>query len=337
MSHEPLAFVSGAFRGSQLCWPTVDKESFAILSAFQRVPYLLWKGSEIFCDHRNLAYIFSPQSCGVTLGKAASQRLAGWRACMSQFPYVIQHIPGTDNHWGDLLSRWRVLDSNSRVVRVNVLAVVAPAMGDYVMPCKSEIGDRQDAEARGQDKVDTLLGMVIRGEDGLYRVLYRERMVLWIPVDERVLQARLMVCPRMQDAGHRGVRATLHHLSTYCTWVNMENDVEEFVRQCLNCADSRAGNAVTRPLADVVHGTDVGDVLHFDYLSLGESDAIDVGGLVEGGYKHVLVLMDDVSRFVWLEAAASCSMEVDPEVEGERCAGAVAFCTMDCSVACVLP
>ena len=46
---------------------------------------------------------------------------------------------------------------------------------------------------RGQDEVDTLLGKVIRGEDGLYRVLYRERMVLWIPVDERVLQARWIV------------------------------------------------------------------------------------------------------------------------------------------------
>ena len=83
MSHEPLAFLSGVFRGSQLCWPTVDKESFAILSAFQRVPYLLWDGSNIFCDHRNLAYIFTPQSCSVTLSKAAPQRLAGWRACMS--------------------------------------------------------------------------------------------------------------------------------------------------------------------------------------------------------------------------------------------------------------
>ena len=41
MSHEPLTFLSGVFRGSQLCWPTVDKESFAILSAFQRVPYFL--------------------------------------------------------------------------------------------------------------------------------------------------------------------------------------------------------------------------------------------------------------------------------------------------------
>ena len=34
MSREPLAFLSGVFRGSQLCWAMVDKESFAILSAF---------------------------------------------------------------------------------------------------------------------------------------------------------------------------------------------------------------------------------------------------------------------------------------------------------------
>ena len=34
MSQEPLAFLSRVFRGSQLCRPTVDQESFAILSDF---------------------------------------------------------------------------------------------------------------------------------------------------------------------------------------------------------------------------------------------------------------------------------------------------------------
>ena len=130
-------------------------------------------------------------------------------------------------------------------------------------------------------------------------------MVLWVPEEERELQARLMVCAHMQDAGHRGVR-----LGAYCAWDNMEKDIAKFIRQCLHCTDSKAGNAVPRPLGDLVHGTKVDDVLHFDYLSLGESDAIDMGGLVDGGYKHVLVLMDDVSRFVWLEEAVSCSMEV---------------------------
>ena len=55
---------------------------------------------------------------------------------------------------------------------------------------------------------------------------------------------------------------------------------------------------MTRPLADLVHGMEVGDVLHIDYLSLGEGDAIDTGGSVDGGCKYVLILMDDVSRFV---------------------------------------
>ena len=102
----------------------------------------------------------------------------------------------------------------------------------------------------------------------------------------------------MQDAAHRGVRATIHRLGAYCAWGNMEKDTVKSIRQCLQCIDSKAGNAMPRPLGDLVHGTEVGDVLHFDYLSLGESDAIDTGGSVDGDYKHVLVLMDDVSRFV---------------------------------------
>ena len=188
MSYEPLAFLSGAFRGSPLCWPTVGLESLAVLSAYRRVPYLLWDGSNIFCDHRNLAYIFSPQPCGVTLSNAASQRLAVWRAYMNQFNYVIQHIPGENDHWGDLLSRWRVLDSES-LVRANVIASIAPPTGDYQMPSNREMKDRQDVVARGQVEVATPLGTMTRGEDGMYRVSYQSRMVLWVSEEERDLQA----------------------------------------------------------------------------------------------------------------------------------------------------
>ena len=134
--------------------------------------------------------------------------------------------------------------------------------------------------------------------------------MLWVPEEERELQARLIVCVHMQDAGHRGVRATTYRLGAYCAWDSMEKDIAKFVRQCLHCVDSKARNAMPRPLGDLVHDTKVGDVLHFDYLSLWENDAIDTGGLVNGGCKHVLVLMDDVSRFVWLEEAVSCSMKV---------------------------
>ena len=41
MTHEPLAFLSGTFKGSQMRWATNDKEGFAIVSTFRR--------QELFC------------------------------------------------------------------------------------------------------------------------------------------------------------------------------------------------------------------------------------------------------------------------------------------------
>ncbi len=75
MSHEPLGFVSGSFRGSQLNWPTMDKEGYAIVVAIKRLDYLMWAGEKIFCVHRNLAYTFSPHSCDTVVTKATTQYL----------------------------------------------------------------------------------------------------------------------------------------------------------------------------------------------------------------------------------------------------------------------
>ena len=78
MSHEPLMFVSGTFRGSQQRWATVDKKGFAIVSTFRRLEYLLWEGVRIYTDHRNLAYIFETRGVrfvGATDCDAATREL----------------------------------------------------------------------------------------------------------------------------------------------------------------------------------------------------------------------------------------------------------------------
>ena len=77
MSHEPLVFLSGSFKGSLLRWATVDKEGFAIVSMFRRIESLLWEGVHIFTDHRNLAYIFNAEACASSVSKALAQRLEG--------------------------------------------------------------------------------------------------------------------------------------------------------------------------------------------------------------------------------------------------------------------
>ena len=65
-------------------------------------------------------------------------------------------------------------------MRANAIAVVAPPTGDYQMPSKGEVKDKQDAVARGQVEVAIPLGTVTRGEDRLYRVSYQGRMVLCV-------------------------------------------------------------------------------------------------------------------------------------------------------------
>ena len=41
----------------------------------------------------------------------------------------------------------------------------------------------------------------------------------------------------------------------------MESHVREFVRECLYCVDTRAGEIVPRPCGDTVHATAPGEVV----------------------------------------------------------------------------
>ena len=284
MSQEPLGFVSGVLKGSELRWPTVDKEAFAVVSTFKRLDYLLWNGVDIFCDHRNLAYIFHPGATGKSPSKAAAQRLQGWGAYIGQFRYSIVHIPGAKNSWGDLLSRWvKLPGSGPSGEAVRVCYVQVPEVGpDPTLPDKQAVKQVQAAIGAGAQAVDTPYGTATVDAEGLLRVVHQGRRVLWIPEAADELKKRLLVCAHMKDAGHRGVDATLERLRGHCVWSSMEDDVKEMVRDCLFCADYKTRGLGPRPLSDSFHGTQVNAVVHFDVLYLGKSEVADGVDLRDG-------------------------------------------------------
>ena len=92
MSHEPLGSVSGTFKNAQVRWPVIDKEAFAIISTCRRLEFLLWGGFVVYCDNRNLAYVFRPGVTNMPPSKIAAQRLQGWSAYLGQFQYLIVHL-----------------------------------------------------------------------------------------------------------------------------------------------------------------------------------------------------------------------------------------------------
>ena len=176
MSHEPLAFLSGSFKGSQLRWATVDKEGFAIVNTFRRLEYLLWGGVHIFTDHRNLTYIFNPEACVTSVTKAMAQRLENWKAVLGQYRYAIEHIPGERNCWGDLLSRWVKVPS----VPVRSVAVHSPCDADDSLPSVDVIraAQRKAVADLGDNlrSFPTNFGQVTLADDDLFRVRVGNRM-----------------------------------------------------------------------------------------------------------------------------------------------------------------
>jgi RNase H-like domain found in reverse transcriptase len=68
--HQPLAFTSGRFRGSQERWTIPEKEAFAAIETVTKHSYLLLAAEQfsILSDHFNLKYLYGPLSWILLLG-----------------------------------------------------------------------------------------------------------------------------------------------------------------------------------------------------------------------------------------------------------------------------
>ncbi|KAH9109321.1 hypothetical protein AeMF1_015598 [Aphanomyces euteiches] len=97
--HEPLAFLSGAFRGASERWPIAEIEAFAVVESCKRLEYLLIRpgGFRLFTDHRNLVYMFNPLGASPNMAKYQAHKLQRWSLTMTTFPYVIECVAGEDN------------------------------------------------------------------------------------------------------------------------------------------------------------------------------------------------------------------------------------------------
>eukprot|EP00644_Phytophthora_capsici_P006562 jgi/Phyca11/118478/e_gw1.36.607.1 len=103
-SHRLLTCLSGTFTGAQVNWSVIEKEAFPLVTACDKLSYLLMRprGFRMFCDHRNLIHIFAPAE---NIKKHIRGKLLRWALKLSEFRYTINHIAGTDNVWADMLSR----------------------------------------------------------------------------------------------------------------------------------------------------------------------------------------------------------------------------------------
>lgn len=81
--HEILACLSGNFSGAQVSWSVIEKEGYPIVVACDKLDYLLMrpKGFHLYCDHRNLMYVYTRTKSSRSMCVASSY--AGHLNCQS--------------------------------------------------------------------------------------------------------------------------------------------------------------------------------------------------------------------------------------------------------------
>ena len=95
--NQPICYVSGQFRGSQLNWATLTKEAYAIYMSVQRLSFYVTDAEvTIRSDHLPLKKFLNKQTM--------NSKVNNWAVELEQFRLHLEWIPGTQNLLADSLS-----------------------------------------------------------------------------------------------------------------------------------------------------------------------------------------------------------------------------------------
>jgi transposase InsO family protein len=290
--HQPLAFLSGCFRGASCNWSVIEKEAFALIRALTTTDYFCQteNGVVIYTDHRNLVYLFDPLGAEPGMHRHTAAKLLRWGARLSAFNYVIEHISSKDNCWEDLLTRWGASSPNELSVMLLLASGIIDNPSFDTFPRAEDIDRAQTADVERKSAIPQ--GLTISNG------LYRRGEIVWIPAD-RELVIRLLVVAHAGRGGHRGFEATKAILKERFYWHDLDGYVRTFVREGLHCQRSTHPKE-SRLLYSQIHGTRLNQVIHFDFRYLGLTESI----------AYAFIIKEDISGYIWLIPCKKPTAEV---------------------------
>ena len=98
----PVAFMSRTLHGSELSYPSVEKEATAIIEAVRKWSHLLsGRHFTLVTDQRSVAFMFDTKR----RTKIKNDKIQGWRLELGAFSYSIRYRPGKKNAAPDALTR----------------------------------------------------------------------------------------------------------------------------------------------------------------------------------------------------------------------------------------
>lgn len=79
----------------------------------------------LFTDHKNILYMLAPSLFQTNVAGHIVHKVQHWALRLSEFKFTVEHIPGEDNVWADMLTRWAAPSNATFPVR-RITALRAP-------------------------------------------------------------------------------------------------------------------------------------------------------------------------------------------------------------------
>lgn len=278
-----ICYASKSLTDTERRYCQTEKEALALVWSVERFHmYLYGRPFELMTDCKALEYLFTPRS-------KPCARIERWVLRLQSFDYQIVHIPGSQNI-ADSLSRLAIVkpspfDADEELI----IREIAVSAGSSVALKWNEIRTESDNDAEISEVIQIIQSGNEMDMPIAYKVIASELCI----IDTVLLRVDRIIIPRslrsrvlqIAHEGHPGVRMMKSHLRTNVWWPRMDQDVENFVKQCKGCTLVSAPNPpepmIRRELPDQPWKDIAADFL---------------GPLPEGQY--LLVVVDYYSRFI---------------------------------------
>lgn len=106
------------------------------------------------------------------------------------------------------------------------------------------------------------------------------------------MKMKMLIEVRCRSGEHKGREATRNTVQKEYKWHKLWKNVNEFIRYCIDCILSWAGDRALQPILTALHGQKTNKVVHMNFLILGDAEGTDL--------KYILVLKEDLKRATWL-------------------------------------
>ena len=293
--HQPLFFLSGAFRDNMFNWHISQKEFWPILQALKRFDFMTLVHPtplKVFCDHFNLQSILRPAD---NVTKTAWGRLQRWSLALSEFEFDVVQTAGEDNIFADALSRWgsmhrqiatipRMPKANSvrydctdewMTFTENRLSFLAPTTAATRWEPVNARALRAAQDAAIAARPTLRAGLTIDTARDVFVDQASKR--IFIPME---LMEKYLVSIHVSH-GHPSNTVMERLVGRFYMECSVRDAIARLHRLCLHCDGTT--HLQRRKLGEQIHGSTRGEVLHADYLYVTEGE-------------YLLVLTDDLSR-----------------------------------------